>query len=160
MDLVFYIVLALFLFFAFLSACIEGAGPPLFIASFIAYIYFGDFYRVILDFTEHNLLWSIFGVLGYIVVGLLWSFFQWYRYVYKLKQTTGPTEADKKYLRSRLKVKSNIGKISNWIVCWPTSVIIYVVGDLIRDIYKNVTTYIINKCKAVYESITNRIIGE
>ena len=156
MDLVFYLILALFLFFAFLSACIEGAGPPLFIASFISYIYFGGFYRVVLDFTEHNLLWSVFGVLGYIAVGLLWSFFQWFRYVYKLKQT----EADKQYLRRRLKINSNLGKISNWIVCWPPSIIVYIVGDLIRDIYKNVTTFIINKCAAIYEGITNKIIGE
>lgn len=160
MDLVFYIAFVLFLFFVFLSACIEGAGPPLFIASVILYIYFGNFYHVLITFTEENLLWTIIGVFGYFAIGLLWSFFQWFRYVYKLKQITGPSEADKKYLKSRVKIKSNLGKISNWIVCWPPSIIVYIIGDLIRDIYKNVTTFIINKCAAIYEGITNKIIGE
>lgn len=102
------------------------------------------------------------GALIYIVAGIIWSVYRWYRYVhdyvdnYKEKNPTFKkhgklSESDLEYLKSRIDVTDNKSRICTWIGYWPWSLVWHITGDLFNSIYKNM--------KKVYQKIVNHALS-
>jgi len=116
---------------------------------------------------------SISGILGFLVIylgiGVLWSFLK-YRIV--VSEIVENIKTDKFALKhntlrdlTKKSVKNNVdnNRISFWILCWPFSIIGYIVNDfiynMIKEIKKNVLK-LINKIKFIYDKITDSIISK
>lgn len=85
-------------------------------------------------------------ILSYVAIGVLWSFFKFYRHVKKHKahyKERGLREVD----------KTTIG---TWIAYWPFSFIVYILGDLIREF----VNWIVNQFQAIYKRIMDKALGE
>ncbi len=85
-------------------------------------------------------------ILGYIVIGLIWSVFKWGRLV-KYYINKYEKEAD---VRSSLSYTSN-DKIAFWILWWPFSILGFIFDDAIE--------WIIEHFKGVYNMITEKMIS-
>jgi len=75
-----------------------------------------------------------FIAIGYVVVGLLWSFWRYKRYlveqVARIK-ASGVSEDMKRHRAEQLHPAKNLDTITAWIIIWPFSVISSLTGDLI-----------------------------
>lgn len=136
-----------------ISAEIDGGGPFLFLTSLSVYLLAGGLWDNVWSFTTENILKVIIGVISYVAVGTIWSFFKWFKFVKNHVKNNGISY---KYAYSP---SYNSAKIATWIFCWPTSVIIYFIGDFLYNFIKNATDFIINRFKQVYEKITNYAIN-
>lgn len=86
-------------------------------------------------------------VLIYVVVGVVWSFFKWYKKLI--------------YLRDERKVKSipQAGDYKCEIICWasywPLGIIKYVLGDLIQDLFESIW----KRFNGGYQRIANKVFA-
>lgn len=120
--------------------------------------------------------WVLFGlgVVGYLGLGILWSFFKWDRYIserieevkkawdrYSDPKNTGTKKIETfaEYVEESGSVPVALNrkeKIACWIFYWPLSIVLYVIGDFLREFINWVVRYFGN----VYTAITNRHINK
>lgn len=93
------------------------------------------------------------GVLVYVVVGVLWSVFRWFRYVKDLtnKYKKNPSESALSTLKYALDVSDNKSRITAWIAYWPWSLLWNIIGDLCVTVYEQI--------EGVYQKITDKALG-
>jgi len=92
------------------------------------------------------LFWSV----GYFVVGLLWSFWRYKRWVQKCIKSRSLSTGlcnTKDLLPSK-----NTDKLVTWILIWPFSMIENVTGDIINLITLTVTTVFKSTYQRIYDS--------
>lgn len=80
-------------------------------------------------------------LLGYVIVGLLWSFWRYKRFVSTGVKSISKNSGDN-IIASRLRDLSperNKGTLVFWILMWPLSLISNLIGDIINLIQKLVT---------------------
>jgi hypothetical protein len=117
-------------------------------------------------------LGALLAVLGYFVIGFLWSFVKWWLFVSKAADKR--VAARKEFLEGKEKVPSeelnqvwerhthlcglskplatnNKGKISIWILYWPISLL----WSLLDDFIKKIIQRLIIAFRKLYDSITN-----
>lgn len=96
----------------------------------------------------------------YLVIGILWSFWRFKRYVDKKVDTynalTNPTNYNKEMFTKYISLQYASGRIVSWIIVWPFSMIENLVGDIIRVLDSVVTKML----KFVYEMIINNAMGK
>lgn len=82
---------------------------------------------------------------GYLVVGLLWSFWRYKLYVAKmvagLSERVFKSQKEKTWAVERLLPSNNLERITSWIIVWPFSVIEHTLGDIITLIQTLVTRF-------------------
>jgi len=90
-----------------------------------------------------NLSWHTVATVfaGYVLAGVLWSLFKWYRYVQtqaiyyyeKYGATISPTQ--RLALQEAISVSRNKARLTGWIAWWPWSLIWCVTGDFWNFLY-------------------------
>lgn len=141
---------------------IEFGGPFLFFGSLLGYLWIGNFLEPVWAFTTNNIAGSIIGFITYVIIGACWSFFKWFNY---LNKTVQPDWFDKDgkmngWYQHKVNISHNLGKLSTWIMCWPTSVIVYLLGDFLINIFRNITNIVTSICHTVYDNITNYVVNK
>lgn len=121
-----------------------------------------------------NWLYTIAGVVGYLALGIGWSFFKWDRYISErieeLKNAwdkySDPDSGFKKKVGTFTEYVKDSGSvppasdrkstIATWIFYWPISIVLYVLGDFLREFVNWVVKFFGN----IYNAITNRHINK
>lgn len=95
---------------------------------------------------------------GYVVVGLIWSFYRYKRHagdmVEKYKNADSST---KNSVIRDLHPKAMLGTITSWIIIWPFSMIENVVGDLITGIQTLVQKVFRGIYHRIYDSAVKQL---
>lgn len=128
----------------------------------MALLVWGLAYNHFVSFDLTNSI--IFGV-GYLVIGLLWSFWRYKRYLSKkmsvIKNSAALfSDVEKKSMIEKLAPNKNIDRICTWIMVWPFSLIDNAFGDLINSIEYLVKTVFKRVYYRLYESSKNALIIE
>lgn len=96
------------------------------------------------------------GAVAYVVLGVLWSFYRYKRYVSKkvadilaYVATANVSDTYKQTQMSYLHPSKMLGPITSWIIIWPFSVIENLVGDIISSVETLV--------KTVFKGVYNKI---
>jgi len=96
------------------------------------------------------------GAVGYLVIGVLWSFYRYKRFVTKAvdraRETGRLSDSDKDSLAHTLHPTKNLPTITAWIIIWPLSFIDNVLGDLINSIELLVKKVFRGVYTKIYES--------
>lgn len=151
-----------------IAAEVEGGGPFIFFGSLVAYLWIGNFLEPVWSFTTTNVVGIVVGICSYLILGAIWSFFKWYKYVSKEVARYAQNKsyyfkedgALKPEYTTDLKIYWHYDKLSTWIFCWPTSVVLYILGDFLFNLISNVTQIITNTFKKVYDKITESAINK
>lgn len=128
--------------------------PTIFVclALFMLYLWSNSF---IMSFFRWGNLYKV-GI--YILIGLIWSLFMWFRFVktmadrweqYKLNMSTKSYQQDVSSFRPI--VSENKQQITGWIIFWPFSVIRYFLGSLIKDL----GDWVVARMTILYNKITH-----
>lgn len=166
-----------------LAAGLNGIGPFLFLAAIIGGVWLsiGAISPVILWIVHNPVIFSV-SLFAYLLCGLGWSFFKWYKFVLKdtryidkfkyeakklgispIDYYLGRLPAESKEIdritRSNIfnyepKVMNNIDRLSTWWICWPTSVLRYIVGDFLYDLTRRIAKWF----SGIYARITENTI--
>lgn len=99
---------------------------------------------------------------GYLVVGVLWSFLRYRKYVSK-KVEFIKTHVREEYRRDRaaaLAPSQNLDLISSWIIVWPISLIENLLGDLIEAIQSLITRVFKGVYYKIYTKLTAGLLDE
>lgn len=85
------------------------------------------------------------GLVSYILIGLIWSFFRYFKEATQLKSKGYNIE----------QVRSNIQNslIATWIMYWPFGFISYIIGDF----FNNIVEYVAKRFKGVYNKILESV---
>lgn len=93
-------------------------------------------------FLTFSLSWTMLAVYagGYLVVGLIWSFWRYKRHAEKVvAENKGADARTKETVLRRLHPKEMVGSITAWVMIWPFSFVENMVGDLINFIQTLIT---------------------
>lgn len=104
------------------------------------FCYKSDWNNVLTELNFRKLL--IFSII-WLVIGLAWSFFKWFKFVrkkYKKFKESYPAKVDVEDVKYRYipKVSDNKEQITTWIVFWPFSVIRYALESLLKDFFNGI----------------------
>lgn len=83
----------------------------------------------------------------YLLLGLLWSVFRWYRQVTKAVADYNESNISKYDLTAKTTVRQNKAEITAWIGYWPWSFVWNFTGDILTGIF--------DAFKNVYQNIAN-----
>lgn len=130
---------------AVLSYITEEMGPALTTIILIGFLVFGYFVFSfnVFYFVYSNFTTVVFWTLGYLLIGVLYSFVKWYLYVLKKKEDG----LNKRY------VKLETNRAATWIVYWPLSLF----WTLLSDILTRLVTRIVNLFGNIYNSIVDYV---
>jgi hypothetical protein len=104
-------------------------------------------------FFNVSLLAIAIGAVGYIVIGLIWSFWRYKRHAQKVVEANKKSSAqEKEYALRALHPKAMLGTITAWIIIWPFSMVENVVGDVINFIQELVTKFFRGVYHKIYDS--------
>lgn len=104
--------------------------------------------------------WQTIGIVvgGFVLAGILWSVFNWFRFVqkktnyYREKYGDTLTAEQMSDLKESIKVSSHKAQITGWIAFWPWSLFWTLTGDFFNMIYDAMVN--------VYQNIANRALGK
>lgn len=142
-----YFLLGAIVFLLVLSALVEheyGSVVTFLLLTSIVILYFVQGKELFLEyysFIKQNSGAITLGVLGYILVGFLYSFAKWYEFV-KYYKTRSASKLPPQ-------VKDEITSVARWVSYWPFGVIWFLLNEPI--------SYLINKLSYAYDSIARRI---
>ena len=134
-------------------ACVENMHYPT--PSIVAILLGAIYWKSIVALPWHTLL---IAVLAYVLAGIAWSTFNWYRFCskkvlyYREKCGDGLTASQMKDLKDDLLVSQHKAMLTGWIAFWPWSLVWSFTGDFFVMIYEAMTN--------VYQNIANRAIGK
>jgi len=146
------------------------------IALTIAFCVSGLTFSAIGAFVVANTALVVAGALSFVVVGILWSFFKWFRFC-RAKANLGKEEIAQRFrnaeryqnphdacevdsqekrlnfmLRFKPNVRYELDRIAGWIAFWPLSIFWTIVTELLRDVFVDVAKFF----KKQYQTITDR----
>ncbi len=103
------------------------------------------------------IMYIVYGVIAYMLFGVLWSFYRYRRYVIKrVEDVKNEREAIRASVARDIHPSRMLGTITAWIVIWPFSLIDNFIGDVIDAIESLVKTVF----KGVYHRIYTSAIGK
>jgi hypothetical protein len=132
-----------------------SSGSYLLAAAFIGVTYFlgnKEWYNGIFSYVVENPGTVILYVLGYIILGAIWSIVRWFIYLKGLALNVDENGNCKHY-KSDFDVFYNKGRIMNWMFYWPISVIWTVIDEPIKKSFK----WIYSKLEGSYKKISDNI---
>ena len=96
-----------------------------------------------IELTLSNIL--VFGLL-YIGVGIIWSFWRWFRYcaivAKNFKHNEWKCQTPAEELGEKLALSNNSSRITSWVIAWPASALALIFGDVFDIIKASVEKYI------------------
>jgi len=119
------------------------------VATVVAYFYF-----------KFPIVYALYGTGVYAVVGVVWSFYRYKRYVVKQVEKTrnpGMTASQKQTLIERMHPTAMLGTITAWILIWPFSVLDNLIGDIINSVEHLVKTVFRGVYHKIYTSAVSQI---
>jgi hypothetical protein len=139
------LILAVLVLFGIISEHNNARGWSVFwalLAAAIAYLVF-----------HVSLMTLIVGAIGYIIIGLFWSFWRYKRHASKIvEEYRQSSDSEKERALRGLHPKAMLSTITAWIVIWPFSMVENVIGDLITGIQMLVTKFFRGVYHKVYDS--------
>jgi len=100
----------------------------------------------------------VFGVVAYIILGVLWSFCKWYMYLKDYKRefdtyhakwkTDNPTPES-----SRINPKENKSRLISWMAYWPLSACWFIMHKPFTRLYN----WIFEKVSKTYQQIADKV---
>lgn len=100
-----------------------------------------------------SLMMLAIGLVGYIIIGLFWSFWRYKRHAAKVVQENRDASSmQKERVLAQLHPKAMLGTITAWIMVWPFSMVENLVGDLITGIQMLVTKFFRGVYHRVYDA--------
>jgi hypothetical protein len=98
------------------------------------------------------------GTVGYIVIGLFWSFWRYKRHAEKVVESNrNQSSHEKERALARLHPKAMLGTITAWILIWPFSMVENIVGDIITTVQLLVTKFFRGVYHKVYDSAVSAL---
>jgi len=144
-----FILAALFLFGIFAEHT-ESSGWAIFFMILAVTVAFFTF--------SFSWLTLALGAVGYIVVGLLWSFWRYKRHAQKVvADNKNSSASEKQRVLERLHPKAMLGTITAWIVIWPFSMVENLVGDIINFIQELVTKFFRGVYHRIYDAAVSAL---
>jgi hypothetical protein len=125
-------------------------------AAFVLLVTFAVYYAIAGKETIINAWYTVIGhpldavliFIGYLVAGVLWSFFKYYSYV-RGKKRVGYSKGD-------LAAQNSTGRAIAWMAYWPISMVAYLFGDSLYKLFQ----WIYDQVSGVYDKILNKVYGE
>ncbi len=93
---------------------------------------------------------------GYFVVGFIWSFWRYKRFVDLEVNTV--TKGNRQYMIEKIKPSNMLSTITTWVIVWPFSMIENIVGDLINLVQTAITKFFRGVYNRIYENAINNLI--
>lgn len=98
------------------------------------------------------------GAVGYIVIGLIWSFWRYKRHAAKVVEEYRNESADKKqWALAKLHPRAMLSTITAWIMIWPFSLVENLIGDIINTIQLLVTKFFRGVYHKVYDAAVSQL---
>jgi hypothetical protein len=98
------------------------------------------------------------GAVGYVVIGLIWSFWRYKRHAAKVVEEYRNESSDKKqWALAKLHPKAMLSTITAWIMIWPFSLVENLIGDIINTIQMLVTKFFRGVYHKVYDSAVSAL---
>ncbi len=95
---------------------------------------------------------------AYVVVGLLWSFWRYKRFVTKkVAEYKDRTVTEREFIIRKMHPGNMLGTIVSWIIVWPFSVIENLTGDVIEALSTLVTKVFRGIYHRIYESAVSSL---
>jgi membrane protein implicated in regulation of membrane protease activity len=92
------------------------------------------------------------GAVGYLVIGLIWSFWRYKRQVEEtVEELKDSSESQKRMTMLELHPKQMVGSITAWIIVWPFSLIDNLIGDLINAIQRTIVIWFRSVYHRIYD---------
>jgi hypothetical protein len=105
-----------------------------------------------------SLMWLAIGAVGYIVIGLIWSFWRYKRQAQKVVAANKNESASNKERALReLHPRMMLGTITAWIFIWPFSMVENVAGDIINFVQDLVVKYFRGIYHRIYDSAVSAL---
>jgi hypothetical protein len=99
-------------------------------------------------------------MLGYLLIGVIWSIRKWYVYVGKKKNKILNKIKDGDTIGTNIEFDLDLryhkGRIISWMCYWPFSVVWFLINDPVRAIYN----FIFEKIKRIYGRIAESAIND
>jgi hypothetical protein len=90
---------------------------------------------------------------GYVVIGLVWSFYRYKRHASNVVLANlASSDYTKAQVLANLHPKAMLSTITAWITIWPFSLIENLIGDILTAINSLVTTWFRKVYHSIYES--------
>ena len=104
-------------------------------------------------FFNVSLMWIAIGAAGYVVIGVIWSFWRYKRHSRKVvaEHKNSPSSEKERALRA-LHPTAMLGTITAWIIIWPFSFVENFVGDIINFVQDLVVRYFRGVYHRIYDS--------
>lgn len=120
------------------------------IATVVSYFYF-----------KFPLIGVLYGAIAYSVVGVLWSFFRYKRYVNKkVDESRTMDDHEKQNLIRHIHPTLMLGAITAWIMIWPFSMVDNLLGDIVNAVEALVKTVFRSVYNRIYTSAVSQISGK
>ena len=98
------------------------------------------------------------GAVGYIVIGLIWSFWRYKRHAQKVvADNKNETPSRKERALEALHPRAMLSTITAWIIIWPFSMVENLVGDIINFIQELVTKFFRGVYHRIYDSAVSAL---
>lgn len=95
---------------------------------------------------------------GYVVIGLVWSFWRYKRHAdATIAEYKHSSAHDREYALRRLHPKAMLGTISAWVIIWPFSLIENLVGDVITAIHTMISKVFRGVYYRIYDSAVTKL---
>lgn len=102
------------------------------------------------DYIIHNIGTSILLFLGYVAVGIGWSFYKWRQFLIK------KYKYNKKYVKYEIEIVS-ISLYKGELFCWIFYWLFYALWELCQNPFRRLFILIYNQYKGLYDSISESI---
>jgi hypothetical protein len=109
-------------------------------------------------------------IIGYVVIGMAWSVYRWFRYVkvkidkYKDEYPDAPVDGGRythyDTLENSVEVSNNKARITSWIIYWPWSLIWNITGDFFTMVYESMTSIYTNISKKYLDNLKSEILSK
>lgn len=110
---------------------------------------FKSFFRYVSQNPGDVVLW----VLGYFVLGTIWSFVKWYFHLITQKERLIGKEHAYPHYKDRFDVKENKERILNWMIYWPLSALWTTINQPVRKLFNE----IFRKVEGSYQKMSDNI---
>lgn len=98
-------------------------------------------------------LWtSIMYIFGYLLVGILWSLFEYKRKAESIAQEYSDSKKSREYIIERIQSRIDNYLISFWVVWFPICVIKFLLGDFVE--------YLVEKIGIIYKQIAKSVVNK
>lgn len=149
-----------FVFIGFIVYTLEdedpSAWPYILTVGFICLTYWmgnRDAYKEIFSYLINNPSVLVLCFAGYLISGAVWSLVRWFLYLKGLSLDT--YESGKvKHSKDKFEVSTNKGRITNWMIYWPFSLVWTFIDEPIKKSFKWIYSKLEGKYRKISENIT------